>query len=427
MASILAASGPGITLTSTGTPMNDHFDVVIVGAGMVGASLACSLLACKPALKLAVVEAFPIKAPNTPLSSFDSRSTALSWGSTRLFEKIGLWSSISSHATAINKIQVSDQGFPISARLDGDRLGLPALGYVVENSKLGIALLEVISHSDQIELLSPATVTQFTPTRSGGLVRLNQDNEEREISTQLVVVADGTESGLRQKMGIHTDVEEFEHAAIITNVSVDRPHSNIAFERFTETGPIALLPLAGYAQDPHRFALVFHLKRAECDRLLGVDDKEFITQLHRRFGFRAGRILKVGERKRHDLIQAHSREQIRQGCVILGNAAHTLHPVAAQGFNLSLRDANSLTSVLLRAHQNGADLGSLALLDQYLDLQREDQARVQRFTHVVLELFTMSQFVPRLFRQLGLLSLDFLPSIKSEFVAFTAGLSSDSP
>jgi 2-polyprenyl-6-methoxyphenol 4-hydroxylase len=406
--------------------MDDHFDIVIVGAGMVGASLACSLLAGNPALRLALIEAFPIQTPRATLSSYDSRSTALSWGSTRLFEKIGLWSSIRPHATEIKMIQVSDQGFPIATRLDGDLLDLAALGYVVENSKLGMALLEVITHSDQIELLAPATVTDFRSTRSGGLVRLSQDDAEREISTQLVVVADGTESGLRQKMGIHADVEEYGHAALIANVSVDRPHSNIAFERFTETGPIALLPLAGHGEDAHRFGLVFHLEQAECDRLLKADDQEFISQLHRRFGYRAGNILKVGERKQHDLIQSHCQEQIRQGCVILGNAAHTLHPVAAQGFNLSLRDAMSLTSVLLRAHENGDDLGSLALLDQYMDLQRQDQARVQQFTHFVLELFTMRQFVPRLFRQLGLLSLDILPSIKSEFVAFTAGLRSDS-
>jgi len=406
--------------------MNDRFDVVIVGAGMVGASLACALLACKPALKLAVVEAFPIKTPDAALSSFDARSTALSLGSTRLFEQIGLWSSISPHATPINRIQVSDQGFPVAARLDGDRLGLEALGYVVENSKLGIALLETIAGSDQIQLLAPATVTDFRPTRSGGRVRLSQDDVEREIETQLMVIADGTGSGLSRKLGVHTDIEEYEQAALIANVTVDRPHSNVAFERFTEGGPIALLPLTSYAEDAHRFALIFHLARAECERLLIVDDEEFIRQLHRRFGYRAGKFVKVGERKRHDLILAHSTEQIRQGCVILGNAAHTLHPVAAQGFNLSLRDAMSLTSVLVRAQEQGDDLGSLALLDQYMDLQREDQARVQQFTHLILALFRMRQLLPRLVRQLGLLSLDFLPSIKSEFVAFTAGLRSDS-
>jgi ubiquinone biosynthesis UbiH/UbiF/VisC/COQ6 family hydroxylase len=298
---------------------------------------------------------------------------------------------------------------------------------VVENSKLGIALLEAITQSDQIELLAPATVTEFRPTRRGGRIRLSQDNAEREISTQLVVVADGTGSGLRQKMGIYTVIEEYKHAALVANVSVDRPHSNVAYERFTESGPIALLPLPAYEEDSHRFALVFHMERDECDRMLEVDDEEFISRLHSRFGFRAGRILKVGERKKHELVQARSQEQIRQGCVILGNAAHTLHPVAAQGFNLSLRDAMSLTSVLDRAHKQGDDLGSLVLLDRYMDLQREDQARVQQFTHLVLGMFTKRQFLPRLLRQLGLLSLDFLPSIKSEFIAFTAGLRSGSP
>lgn len=407
--------------------MDDHFDVVIVGAGMVGASLACSLATCKPALKLAVVEAFPLKTTDAALSSYDARSTALSWGSTRLYEKIGLWSSISPHATAIDKIQVSDQGFPVSARLDRDRLNLAALGYVVENRALGITLLESITRSDQIELLAPATVTDFRPTRSGALIRLSQDNTDREIRTQLLVVADGSESGLRQKMGIHTDVEEYKHAALIANVSVDRPHANMAFERFTETGPIALLPLAAHAGDSHRFALVFHLPKTECDRLLKVSDKEFISRLHSSFGYRAGRILKVGERNKHELTQVQSQEQIRQGCVILGNAAHTLNPVAAQGFNLSLRDVMCLTAVLSRAHENGDNLGSLALLDQYMDMQRQDQVRVQQFTHFVLELFTMKQFVPRLLRQLGLLSLDFLPAVKSEFIAFTAGLRSDLP
>jgi 2-octaprenyl-6-methoxyphenol hydroxylase len=404
--------------------MHDHFDVVIVGAGMVGASLACSLLTCKPALKLAVVEAFPVKRSGAALSSYDARSTALSWGSISLFEKIGLWPSISPHATAIREIQVSDQGFPVAARLNGDRLDLSALGYVVENSRLGIALLKAITESDQVELLAPATVTDFKPGRFGGRVWLRQEDTEREISTQLVVVADGTGSRLRASMGIHTDVQEYKHAALVANVSVDRPHSNVAYERFTEAGPIALLPLAAYAKDPHRFGMVFHLEGEECERVLDMDDREFISLLHERFGYRAGRILKVGVRKKHELVQAQSREQVRQGCVILGNAAHTLHPVAAQGFNLSLRDAMSLTSVVHLARRRGDDLGSLVLLDQYMDLQREDQARVHQFTRLVLELFTMKQFIPRLMRQMGLLSLDLLPALKSEFVTFTAGLKS---
>jgi len=405
--------------------MVDHYDVVIVGAGMVGSSLACSLIRCDPTLQLAIVEAFPVTASDAALPSFDARSTALSWGSAHFYEKIGLWPSISQHATAINRIQVSDQGLPVAARLDRNQLGLAALGYVVENRKLGRVLLETIVASEQIRLLAPATVTEFNPGKTHSLVRIRQGSRERDISTQLLVVADGSESALRQRMGIHTTVKPDQHAALIANVSVDRAHANTAYERFTESGPIALLPLSVFEIDAHRFALVFHMDEAECQRMLKVSDGEFISRFHSSFGYRAGRIMKVGERSRHTLIQSWSEEQIRRGCVILGNAAHTLNPVAAQGFNLSMRDIMSLTSILCQAHETGDDLGSLSVLQQYLDVQQADQARIRQFTGIVLQLFSMQQVLSRLFRQLGLLCIDFLPTIKEKFISLAAGVRPD--
>jgi len=405
--------------------MQEQFDVVIIGAGMVGASFACALLDKQPALKLALVEAFPLNRSDRNLSSYDARSTALARGSADIYTRIGLWDQLAPGATAINSIQVSDRHYPAAATLSQQPAGEGPLGFVVENKQLGNVLLDRILASDQIECMAPARVTGLTPTTKGPLVCMEKDGRDHEIHSELVVIAEGTESKLREKLGIRASYQEYDQQAIIANVSVDRAHDGIAYERFTEQGPIALLPLGASNGDRHRFAMVFNSSQAESDEWMQLPDTEFMARVQHRFGYRAGRIIKLGERATYTLAQSRTTEQVRSGFVILGNAAHTMHPVAGQGFNLSLRDADCLAAHLQSAQNKTAALGSLEVLERYVSDRQADQALVQQFTHGVVDLFMKKNMLPRIFRQVGLITMDLMPAVKNEFVRFAAGLKAD--
>jgi 2-octaprenyl-6-methoxyphenol hydroxylase len=402
--------------------VKEKFDVVIIGAGMVGASFACALLSKQTSLKIALIEVFPLTLSGTGLSSYDDRSTALSSGSSECYSRCGVWEKIRPYGTAIDQIQVSDRYLPGATLLDSKSMGLDALGYVIENRKLGEALLETVLADKGIQCFAPAKVTELKPAAEGSLVHLQMGDQAMEICSQLVVIAEGTESGLRDQLGIRATSHSYDQQAIIANISVDRSHQNIAYERFTEQGPVALLPLQGMAGEDHRFALVLNSQAAESAELMQACDTEFISRLQQRLGYRAGRIIRLGKRALYPLIQSRAHEQVRKGFVILGNAAHTMHPVAGQGFNLSLRDAVELADGLVAAHNQGQDLGSLVVLEDYLANRQTDQALVQEFTHGVVNLFSQRNPLSRLFRQAGLVTMDLLPFIKNEFAYFAAGM-----
>ncbi len=405
--------------------MKQTFDVVIIGAGMVGASFACALLGQQSGLKLALIDAYPLSVSHAGLSSYDDRSTALSSGSAHCYARLGVWEKIHPYATEIKRIQVSDRYLPGATVLDSEVLEPDPLGYVVENRQLGKALLESIMAAKGIDCFAPAQVIDLKPTAQGSLVRLQKDDETLEISANLVVVAEGTESGLRNKLGIRAVRHSYDQQAIICNLSVDRPHENVAYERFTEQGPVALLPLQGMEGDANRFALVLNSPESDSAELMGLGDAEFIHRLQQRFGYRAGRIVRLGKRFQYPLVQSRAQEQVRNGFVILGNAAHTMHPVAGQGFNLSLRDAIALADKLIAAHKQGQDPGSLTVLEAYLSERQKDQVLVQQFTHGVVNLFGGAGLLPRVLRQAGLVTLDLLPVLKTGFVQFAAGMKAD--
>ena len=399
--------------------------MVIIGAGRGGASFACALLDKQSSLKLALVEVYPLSVSTTGLSSYDNRSTALSSGTAHCYARLGIWEKILPHVTAIKRIQVSDRYLPGGTMLDSKLLAPDPLGYVVENRQLGKTLLESIMAANAIDCFAPAQVIDLKPTREGSLVCLQKEDETLEITAKLVVVAEGTESGLRSRLGIRALQHSYDQRAIICNLSVDRPHQHIAYERFTEQGPVALLPLQGMEDEPNRFALVLNSPVSESEELMGLGDSDFIGRLHQRFGYRAGRIVRVGKRFQYPLVHSVAHEQVRNGFVILGNAAHTMHPVAGQGFNLSLRDAIALADRLVIAHERGQNPGSLTVLEAYLRERQSDQMLVQQFTHGVVNLFSRAGLIPRLLRQAGLVTLDLLPTLRTEFVQFAAGMKTD--
>ncbi|MFQ3323143.1 MAG: 2-octaprenyl-6-methoxyphenol hydroxylase [Pseudomonadales bacterium] len=402
-----------------------QYDVVIAGGGMVGASLACALAeASSGAISLLVVEGFPLPEDTSKPSyqpSFDARSTALSAGSKAIIEAMGVWQHLSEHLQRINQIHVSNKGRLGSTLMNAEQENLPALGYVVENQWLGKVLLAAVQSHACIDWRSPAKVSAVDTAGEKPLATIRQNDIDEKIGCSLLVIADGAPSALAQSIGIQYSENDYRHSAIIANIATAKPHLGLAYERFTDTGPLAMLPLAA-SQGHNRSALVWTMPCELAEEIINLPDEDFLLRLQERFGYRLGKLQRVGERASYPLKLIEACEQVRRGVVVMGNAAHFLHPVAGQGFNLALRDINGLCDLVCNAKGAGDDLGSLRLLEQYRENQAWDQRKTTVFSDKVGEVFMADQMVFAALRDFGLSALDVVPSLKSKFVKETAGL-----
>lgn len=406
----------------------DTYDIVIAGGGMVGASLALQL-SChsQQQLRILVVESFPVaekKSSEAPTysPSFDARSTALSYSSQLILEPLGVWPLLAKHNAGIKSIHVSERGQPGSTIMHSEDVDWPALGGVVENAWLGNVLLNALHKNNNIEFLAPASVKSINPQQQGVELTVEQHDREKTIGAQLAIIVDGANSGLREKLGISTKEHNYQQAALVANVSFTKAHNGCAYERFTDQGPMALLPLSDSELSQPRSALVWSLPNDQAQYLLSCDEAEFLQTLQQRFGHRQGEFIRVGDRFSYPLKLVEAQEQVRSGIVVMGNAAHSLHPVAGQGFNLALRDCARLTQVLAQAYQQKHALGDLGLLQSYQQQQYLDQQKTITFSDQLPALFTRKQWALSLFRGLGLGVLDIAPPLKSQFIHHAAGL-----
>ena len=409
-------------MAEANTSAESSYDIVIVGGGMVGISLALLLRAQKP-WKILLIEAQDLAIGDSPItgaysSSFDARSTALSWSSRTIYQSIGVWPQLKKHLSAIEQIHVSDRGHAGLTRIDAQDANVDALGYVVENQWLGSVLLNQLAATD-IQMLGSASVETILPLAGG--MRLGVQLAKSEMQTldaKLVVIADGTGSGTAQKLGIQSQSSAYGQTGIIANISLDQPHGGVAYERFTEQGPMAMLPLTDFKGRP-RCALVWTQPQEMAQELMAADDHSFLEQLQQRFGYRLGQFTQLGERVSYPLALTTVTEQVRRHLVVMGNAAHSLHPVAGQGFNLSLRDAASLADTLSRA---GDSIGDLAVLQRYQQRQASDQRNTLLFSDSLPKLFGLSSSMVALGRNSGLLAMDLLPSLRGAFAQFGMGM-----
>jgi 2-polyprenyl-6-methoxyphenol 4-hydroxylase len=402
-----------------------QYDVVIAGGGMVGASLACCLAAMsKGAISVLVVEGFAL-AENAvkPLyqPSFDARSTALSAGSKTIIEAMGVWQNLSQHLQSIDKIHVSNKGRLGSTLMDAMQENLPALGYVVENQWLGKVLLATVQSHACIEWRSPAVVSALDTSGEKPIATISQHGAAETVACDLLVIADGAHSALAQSIGIQYSENDYHHSAIIANIATAKSHQGLAFERFTDSGPLAMLPLVTN-QGVNRSALVWTMPEAQAQQVIELSDEAFLSRLQDRFGYRLGKLQRVGARASYPLKLVQACEQVRSGVVVMGNAAHFLHPVAGQGFNLALRDIAGLCELVCKAEVRGDAVGGLRLLEQYRQSQAWDQRKTTMFSDKVGEVFMADQAIFAGLRDLGLSALDLVPPIKSRFVKETAGL-----
>lgn len=384
--------------------------LAIIGGGLVGASLALALQAGAKARGWQIVLIEPFAPGSSYQPSYDARSTALSFGTRQIYQRLGIWPSISERAEPIAQIHVSDRGRFGAARLSASDEGVPALGYVVENAWLGHCLWQALD-KDVITWRCPAEVLAMHNLGDGYRLTLN---DESKIDCDLAVLADGGRSGLREQLGIAVTQQAYQQSALIANISATQAHLGQAFERFTEAGPMAMLPLA-----ENRCALVWTRPTLDAERLLKLDERGFLAELQEAFGYRLGALHKVGARHLYPLALTEAQEQVRPHLVVLGNAAHSLHPIAGQGYNLSLRDTLELAETLLAST---APLGELSSLQGYLERQRLDQQLTVGFSDQVTKLFTSSQPLLAAGRNLGLLGLDLLPPAKRWFARQAMGL-----
>jgi 2-octaprenyl-6-methoxyphenol hydroxylase len=384
--------------------------LAIIGGGLVGASLALALQegARQRGWKIVLIE--PFAPGNSYQPSYDARASALSYGTQQIYQRFGLWPELSQHVAAIAQIHVSERGRFGATRLTAKEEGVPALGYVVENAWLGQCLWRALDPA-VVEWRCPAQVNAMEALDNGYRLILDDGSN---IDCDLAVLADGGRSGLREQLGISIETTPYRQTALIANITPADAHAGQAFERFTEEGPLALLPLP-----ENRCALVWTRPGKDAERLLQLSDNAFLAELQQVFGYRLGALKQVGSRHLYPLELIEAGEQVRPHLVLLGNAAHSLHPIAGQGYNLSLRDALCLAETLL---DSKAPLGDFATLQTYLQRQTLDQNLTVGFSDRVTRLFSNDQPLLAAGRNLGLLGLDLFPPAKRWFARQAMGL-----
>ncbi len=394
------------------------YDIVIAGGGMIGTSLA---LAIAPlGLRVAVVEAVARKEDQQP--SFDDRSTALSRSTQRMFEAMGLWGEVVAESTPITNIHVSDKGRFGFSHIDAEEQGVRALGYVVINRVLGGVLQAHLEASENVDVFCPARIDGIELGPDHAIARLQSDNGEQSLTCKLLVAADGANSDVRDLMGISAQKRAYAQRAVIGNLLPEKSLNHRAFERFTPQGPLAILPVA-----EGRAGFVWTVSDDDADRVLGLDDEQFLAEIQEEFGFRLGRFSRVGRRAAYPLILSKAVRLTATRSVLIGNAAHGLHPVSAQGFNLGMRDVAALCDCIADARSDTLDPGDASLLERYAKWRRSDQKKLVHFTDNLVRLFGSSRPGLRTLRNIGMIGFDLIPGVRPWFAKHTMGLAGELP
>ena len=377
--------------------MAKQFDVVIIGGGMAGASCALGLKQSNKQLSIAVIEANEVSADYHP--SFDDRSIALAQQSVQYLKSINAFDCQAPFAAAIKKVTVSDRGHFGKTHINCHEYGHDALGYVVEVNPFGRSLHQQLTRTD-VSLFCPDTVAKLEYQSDFANITLSSGEQ---LSAKLVVIADGAHSQSRKLANIEFNTRAYQQAAIIANIEVAGGHHHHAFERFTEHGPMALLPMSN-----NRYSLVWCMEPEQIEHTMALEDDAFLAALQKAFGYCGGAFSKVGMRASYPLVYGKAESLSSHRTVLIGNAGHAIHPIAGQGFNLGLRDVQLLCDMA-----NRDDLGDYAFTRYYSQTRSKDITTVMTLTDSLVRLFSNSSRLLALGRSIGLFSMDLFSSLKT--------------
>ncbi len=410
--------------------------VLIAGGGHVGLSFALLLAHRGIASTLLEKNSYPEMGPEDDKQRshyLDSRNTALSRRTVQIYQEIGLWSELQSHACRIDAVQISEQGSFGRAQLKREEEKVESFGQVMENAWLGRKLLLAAQNEPLITLIDNADVTEVKQYADSVSVTFNyygSSEGEQQLQGSVLVACDGRDSTVRQLLGISTSDYDYKQTAIVGVVHTDKAHEHIAIERFSPAGPLAVLPLTDPEGDGNndyqqgfRRSVVWVCPKGEEQQYL-QDDAHFLATLQQAFGERAGKFIVTGRRGAYPLMRVLADKQVDGRCVIMGNAAHTLHPVAGQGFNLCMRDAHVLAQMMSEQLKKGADIGDTTMLKSYEKSRKTDQKRVILFCDAVVHGFTHANPAVKLARNVALVAFDKLPNIKPLVATYAMGLKS---
>lgn len=411
----VVASTVGLNLVVDPTRLQDSnlvldYDLVIVGGGLVGMTLACALK--DSGMQIAVVEAKPESAAIARGQAYH-----VNLMSSQIFEGLGVWQAMLPNVNPIEQIHLSDANFSQVVRFGPRDLKSPALGHVAEHRVVLTALEESLRAAPNVTQLCPVEVVHRENQADGAILDVIHGGERRQIRTRLVVAADGRRSQLRQAAGIQTVGWQYWQSCVVAFIQPERSHQNIAYERFWSSGPFAILPL------PQNLCrIVWTAPTTEAEAILAMDDAEFLTALKQRYGDQMGNLTLVGRRSLFPVYLMHSRQYTLPRLALLGDAAHCCHPVGGQGVNLGIRDAAVLAEVLGAAHREGVDIGDRRLLRRYERCRKWENLVILSFTDVLDRLFSTTFLPVMLLRRVGLLGLCVLPPLKMIALRLMTGL-----
>ncbi|MBT2115611.1 2-octaprenyl-6-methoxyphenyl hydroxylase [Dyella sp. LX-66] len=395
-------------------PSSARSPVLIVGGGLVGASLAIALDAA--GVDAVMVEAAAPRADAQP--SYDERNLALSRATVNGLQAIGVWRHAAALATPIRHIHVSRAGDFGSVRLAAEREGVDALGWTLPARELGNALLRRLDECQHLRRLAPARLEALEPLAEGWRARMSTAEGTQQIDAALLVGADGTASSVRDRLGIDAETYDYGQTLFVCTITPERPHANRAYERFADHGPVALLPLA-----ERRCGLVLTVPTEQAAEVTALDDEGFLAFAQQRFGWRLGRLARPGKRHPYAIKRVAAGRLTGPRAVLVGNAAQTVHPIGAQGFNLGLRDALTLAELVAAA----ADPGAPALLEHYAARRAPDREGTMGMSHGLVQLACLEQPLLGPLRSLALLACDRVPPLRSLLARKGMGFRAEPP
>lgn len=387
-------------------------DIVIVGGGLVG--MAAALALSNYPITITLIENTETIKESHP--SYDDRTLVVNRASIRFWKNLGVWQGLSENLTPIKKVHVSNKGHFGSVNFEAKDYNIDSLACIVEAKKIGVKLKAKIQSLENISIICPAQVTNFIKEPSGIQISYSQQGSSKSIFCKLMLAADGAQSQIRTKLGLKTNIKSYNRTAIVCNITPENKHKNCAYERLTQYGPTAMLPFV-----KNRCGFVWTVEEEKAVEILSLSDGDFLKQAQQQFGYRLGRLLKVGKRNSYPLYLVTVPLQVKSRTILLGNAAHSMSPVSAQGLNLAIRDVASLVDVLENALNKDLDIGSQMVLDNYQEIVESDQTQTIQYTDDLMSWFKINNPIVNNFRSLGMFAFDQVSHLKCELFTKASG------